>query len=73
MFRNLYQLYKSSSEMEMEKLLLIPKKKKNQIQPRDPPTRGPRDAARAQRPMRCRSAQDGPWRGNPARTGAFAK
>ena len=34
-YMNLYQLYKSSSEIEMEKLLLIPKKKKKWIQPRE--------------------------------------
>ena len=38
-YTNLCQLYKSSSEIEMEKLLLIPKKKKKRIQPRG---RGPR-------------------------------
>ena len=63
-YTNLYQLYKSSSEIEIEKLLLIPKKKKKQIQPRGPPTRARADAAHA---------QDGPRRGNPARNGAFAK
>ena len=58
-YKNLYQLYKTSSEIEMEKLLLIPKKKKKWIQPRGPPTRGPR--ARW------------PTMGEPARAGAFAK
>ena len=30
-YTNLYQLYKSSSEIEIKKLLLIPKKKKRRI------------------------------------------
>ena len=60
----LYQLYKSSSEIEMEKLLLIPKKKKKRIQPCGPPTRGPRGhGPRARRP----TAEA------PVRAGAFAK
>ena len=41
-YMNLYQLYKSSSEIEMEKLLLIPKKKKIGIQLRGPRGHGPR-------------------------------
>ena len=40
-YTNLYQLYKSSSEIEMEKLLLIPKKNKKWIQPRGPRARRP--------------------------------
>ena len=58
-YMNLYQLYKSSPKIEMEKLLLIPKKKKKWIQPRGPPTRGPR----ARRPTA----------GEPTYAGAFAK
>ena len=58
-YTNLYQLYKSSSEIEMEKLLLIPKKKKKRIQPRGPRERSPR----TRRPMV----------GEPTHTGAFAK
>ena len=49
---NLYQLYKSSSEIEMEKLLLIPKKKKKQIQPCGPPMHGSRrHGPRVRQPM----------------------
>ena len=56
---NLYQLYKSSSEIEMEKLLLIPKKKKKWIQPRGLHGRGPH----ARRPTM----------GERVRAGAFVK
>ena len=74
----LYDLPKIKSEFKLENHLLIPYKKEDWIS-RVAHTRGPRDAARAQRPAGVAHADTNsrsrgcPCQGSPARVGAFAK